>query len=205
MAVNFEQSGRAHAILEELSEVIERGYREHTLQKSPHLTLLNEEWYRRAFRPVMAKWMVLWLEANHVAGLRTEHVQAYIGGDCAPLAGAVWDAAVEEAALRREAELAADSAGWCPPAEGTAAHAQLRLHAMLHLKLAANELTGKAMQLLNLAEAWLCTYLPHCLSMIDRVRNDLRRASPRAPPAASHLPPPPPPAASHPAPATAPR
>ena len=40
---------------------------------------------------------------------------------------------------------------------------------MLNIKLAANELTAKAMQLINLAEEWLSTFLPHCLQKIDRV------------------------------------
>ena len=55
------------------------------------------------------------------------------------------------------------------PAKGTAAYAQLRLHALLNLKLKLNELTTKAMQLINLTEEWLNTFLPHCLQKIDRV------------------------------------
>eukprot|EP00966_Prymnesium_polylepis_P214951 4978231-Prymnesium_polylepis.1 len=113
MSVNFEQSARARAVLEELSAIIEAGYAEHTLQRSPHLTLLNEEWYSRKMKPVMAKWMLLWLEANHVSGLQSEQIEAYITRDCSQLADTEWDDAVETAAVAREAELAAEaSAGW---------------------------------------------------------------------------------------------
>ena len=45
MSVSFEQSARAKQVLEELCLVIEEGYAQHTLQRSPHLTLLNEEWH----------------------------------------------------------------------------------------------------------------------------------------------------------------
>jgi len=166
MSVNFEQSARAHAVLEELAAVIEAGYQEHTLQRSPHLTLLNEEWYERAMKPVMAKWMLLWLEANHVSGLPSEHLEAYVTRDCTLLANFVWDNAVEGAAAAREAELASEAA-YKPISTSSAAHAQLRLDAFLNLKLASGELTSKAMQLINLAEQWLSTYLPHCLQKID--------------------------------------
>jgi len=44
MSVAFHHSARAHAVLEQLSAVIEQGYALAALQRSPHLTLLNEEW-----------------------------------------------------------------------------------------------------------------------------------------------------------------
>ena len=125
MGVNFDQSTRAWAILDELTAVIEQGYEKHALQRSPHLTLLNEEWYAREMKPVMAKWLLLWLEANHVSGLQTEHMFAYITRDCSRLAGAVWDAAVEEGAAAREAELSEE--GSRVPAEGTAARERGRV------------------------------------------------------------------------------
>ena len=44
MSVAFQQSGRAHRVLEELKSVIEDGYEHRALQRSPHLVLLNVEW-----------------------------------------------------------------------------------------------------------------------------------------------------------------
>lgn len=197
-------------LVAQLNGVIEQGYAEHTLQRSPHLTLLNEEWYKRSMMLPMAQWMLLWLEANHVSGLLSEHMLAYITHDYTPLIGLDWGDAVEEAVAAQEAELSADplatsttrnqgalararkasgassveapeaapSSGvtgtirgvqYTSPAKGTAAYAQLRLHALLNLKLKLNELTTKAMQLINLTEEWLNTFLPHCLQKIDRV------------------------------------
>ena len=54
--------------------------------------------------PPLAKWMVLWLEANHVSGLRSEHIVAYITRDYTPLVGTAWGAEVEKAAAARVAE-----------------------------------------------------------------------------------------------------
>ena len=80
MSVPFHQSGRAHRILEQLSAVIERGYEQRALQRSPHLVLLNVEWYHEHVLPVMALWMMLWLESNHVAGLTAAQIELFITG-----------------------------------------------------------------------------------------------------------------------------
>jgi hypothetical protein len=173
MSVAFTHSARAHGILEQLSAVIEQGYALAALQSSPHLTLLNEEWYERSMKPVVAQWMLLFLEANHVSGLKTEHMVAYISNDGTPLIGTAWDAAVEEAAAAKaQATTSGESPGSRPakkPSEGSGTHALRRLYALIDLKLAAKELSAKAMQLLNLCADWLSTYLPHCLSKLDRV------------------------------------
>jgi hypothetical protein len=92
----------------QLNGVIEQGYAEHTLQRSPHLTLLNEEWYKSSMRLPMAQWMLLWLEANHVSGLQSEHMLAYITHDYTPLIGLDWGEAVEEAVASQEAEMSAE-------------------------------------------------------------------------------------------------
>ena len=87
MSVPFHQSGRAHRILEKLQAIIEEGYELRALQRSPHLVLLNVEWYHQAMRPIMAQWMMLWLEANHVAGLSSEQIEAYITSRAELVAG----------------------------------------------------------------------------------------------------------------------
>ena len=131
-------------------------------------------------KPVMAHWMMLWLEASHVAGVPADYIYAFITRDCSPLVGTEWGDSVEASARAREAEMSADhgaGSAYQPAEPGTAAHASLRLHAFLDAKLASNELTGKAMQLINLAEEWLTTFLPHCLQKIDRVSFGLLSAA----------------------------
>ena len=52
MSVGFQDSSRAHTILHELEGVISVGYELRSLQKLPHLVLLNEEWYKSHMMPV---------------------------------------------------------------------------------------------------------------------------------------------------------
>ena len=173
MSVPFHQSGRAHRILEELQAVIEHGYEKRALQRSPHLVLLNFEWYHEAMRPVMAQWMMLWLEANHCAGLASDQVEAYITSDGALVVGTAWEPWVHEAvqAKDEQAAAAARAAGAGPEAvaavvgvRNEAEAALKRLHAYMERRLDA-----KAFKMLNLAAEWLRTYLPHVLQKIDRV------------------------------------
>ena len=53
MSVGFQESSRAHSILRELDDVISVGYSLRALQQSPHLVLLNEEWYKSHMMPVV--------------------------------------------------------------------------------------------------------------------------------------------------------
>eukprot|EP00962_Isochrysis_galbana_P039752 scaffold14306_cov80-Isochrysis_galbana.AAC.1 len=162
MSVPFQQSARAHATLAALSAAVDAGYAAHTLQRSPHLTLLNEEWYHGVMKPIMAQWMLLWLEANHVAGLPTEHVLAYISRDNTGLMAHEWDDQTCAAAATETA-----AAGKTMPGRGTGGWAAACLQASIGLRLEKGLVSPKAMQLLNLCEEWLGTFLPHCLQKVS--------------------------------------
>ena len=141
MSVPFHQSGRAHAILDELSTIIDAGFDEQQLQRSPHLVLLSPEWYQHNLKPVMAKWMLLWLEANHLCTrLSQQQLVAYLVSDGAGLVG--------------------------PDAGGAAAARALE---ELHASMARSNIDTKSFQLLNLCSDWLRVFLPHVLQKIDRV------------------------------------
>ena len=153
MSVAFHQSGRAHRTLDELKAVIEDGYAKRALQRSPHLVLLNLEWYHEQMRPVMAKWMMLWLEANHVGGLTPRQVELYImGGADAHAAKLAADGARDEIHDDDVIDDGADDA-----------ELQQLLAMMEH------SVDTKCFKLLNLAKEWLRTYLPFTLQKIDRV------------------------------------
>ena len=164
MSVPFHQSGRAHKILQQLQRVIEEGYEQRALQRSPHLVLLNVEWYHAEMKPMMAQWMMLWLEANHCAGISTDQIQAYITSDGTPVLAHDYSQRQggRGAGLAPEQLAAADAAAG--PDATDEARALRRLHAYCEAHI-----DTKAFKMLNLAAEWLRTYLPHCLQKIDRV------------------------------------
>ena len=157
MSVNFEQSALAHAILRELSVAIEDGYATRALQRSPHLILLSTDFYHMALKPIIAKWMLLWLGANQLSGLPDSHVLAYLTGSLEPLEGVAWEPWVEEAAAR--------------PCNGLPRPPALqRLHAFIE-----GTLDERSLKLLNLAAEWVKVFLPHCMSKIVRLDPGLDR------------------------------
>ena len=72
----------AKSILEELREVINKGYELHAMQRNPHLVLLDLQFYHFAIKPVITKWSALWLYKNFVGQVNVdlEVILAYISG-----------------------------------------------------------------------------------------------------------------------------
>ena len=131
---------------------IDAGFAEQQLQRSPHLVLLSPDWYQRNLKPVMAKWMLLWLEANHLCTrLSQPQLVAYLTSDGAGLVGP--DAGVVAAARALDE---------------------------LHARMARSNIDAKSFQLLNLCSDWLRIYLPHVLQKIDRVSFGLLSAEEHA-------------------------
>merc|ERR1719399_2288994 len=53
--------GGAKEVLQDLREALADGYKCHALQREPHLVLLDTAWYSAVLRPIVARWVVLWL------------------------------------------------------------------------------------------------------------------------------------------------
>ena len=78
MPVDYRDSKRAYAILDSFAAAIRRGYDEKQLQSSPHVILLNEDYYDATLQPILCDWVLLWLEAHHIAGISADDMRAYI-------------------------------------------------------------------------------------------------------------------------------
>lgn len=156
MSVSFKQSTRAMKILKRINKVVAQGYRIRALQRHPHIVLLNLDWYFLKLVPVMADWLYLWLEAQHLAGLSESKVIKYVRisffwGKIFPLflffinLGKFWPFfryLIEGANHYHNRELAFE---------------------------VESKLTPNHKKMLNLSRDWLLSYLPHVLQKIDRV------------------------------------
>jgi hypothetical protein len=63
-------------------EVLKKGFELHVMQRNPHLVLLDTQYYQSHIRPVMAKWVLLWLYKNFVGNVNVskEVLLAYLQG-----------------------------------------------------------------------------------------------------------------------------
>lgn len=77
-SVAFEARGMALDILKRISVILNEGYALHALQRLPHVTLLNTEWYQSTLKPLMAEWVYLWLQKQHLHGIHRHEAVTYM-------------------------------------------------------------------------------------------------------------------------------
>lgn len=81
---SFEQRGAALDILKKISLAVQQGYLNRNLQRLPHVTLLNIEYYESVLKPLMAEWAYLWLQQQHLHGIdKAEAIQYILEGAAA--------------------------------------------------------------------------------------------------------------------------
>eukprot|EP01038_Epipyxis_sp_PR26KG_P004031 gene4031-5768_t len=81
---SFEQRGVALDILKRLAAIIQQGISERHLQRLPHITLLNVDFYHQTIKPTMAEWAYLWLQKQHLHGIdRSEAIRYLLEGAAA--------------------------------------------------------------------------------------------------------------------------
>jgi hypothetical protein len=78
---SFEQEGVALEILNRIKGSVNKGIELRFLQRLPHVTLLNVEYYRSEMMPLLAEWCFLWLQKQHLHGIdRAEAIRYIIEG-----------------------------------------------------------------------------------------------------------------------------
>ena len=97
----FETSAQALAILARLKEAITLGYERRSLQRLPHITLLDFQFYYNVMKPILADWAFLWLQKNHLHGVERSDAVKYIvdGAAAKSLSLRVLNALKEDAQL----------------------------------------------------------------------------------------------------------
>uniref|UniRef100_A0A0G4G6D4 ubiquitinyl hydrolase 1 n=1 Tax=Chromera velia CCMP2878 TaxID=1169474 RepID=A0A0G4G6D4_9ALVE len=68
----------AREILDQFAAVVAEGLQLRFLQETPHITLLNRAFYDEKMKPLLARWTVVFLRANHFTGLDDESTLTYI-------------------------------------------------------------------------------------------------------------------------------
>ena len=80
----FEKTAQSRKILANIETQIRKGYTSKALQRLPHLTLLDKDFYAKHLKPAMAEWAYLWLQKQHLYGIsRNEAVQYLVAGAAA--------------------------------------------------------------------------------------------------------------------------
>ena len=74
----FAESLEAKSLLEEMSKLLDAAAKDKTfISTAPHLTLLDRGWYNKHLKPLMVRWMMLWLSGRAV-GADQNNVDVYL-------------------------------------------------------------------------------------------------------------------------------
>eukprot|EP00941_MAST-03F_sp_MAST-3F-sp1_P005353 g5353.t1 len=189
------QKSEACACLEDLIDAIRDGFKQHALQRNPHMVLLDRTWYGEVFRPAASRWALLWLKRNWSEkehGERDmpskEDLLSYLRGnrmfirpgmleklgkDCGGEAettlleiGNEWDV------VRKSPSRMIQYAEMLEKLKVPNLYSSNIQKAVHSLRLRASIEKGlkpASIKLLQLASEWTQELLPHCLSKIDRV------------------------------------
>lgn len=68
ISVSFKQSVRAEGILLRIKQCVSQGYDIRALQRNPHIVLLNDEWYDVELKPILAEWLFMYIQSQHISG-----------------------------------------------------------------------------------------------------------------------------------------
>jgi len=75
---DFRDSKVAASLLEQISAAIGTGLLERHMQSSPHIVLLNADFYYSTVLPLMCDWVMLWIEAQHLTGITSAQMREYL-------------------------------------------------------------------------------------------------------------------------------
>ena len=78
LVVPFHESREAIKLLDKIKAVVEKGLQAKVLQKTPHLVLLNTNFYHRELRPLLASWMMMFLSAKRMSGLTDDEIRSFL-------------------------------------------------------------------------------------------------------------------------------
>ena len=76
----YQNSTEALSILNKLCKAVEKGYDPNVsaFQRSPHLAVLDRDYFKREVRPLLAQWLALWMRENKFKGLPVKEIVPYL-------------------------------------------------------------------------------------------------------------------------------
>eukprot|EP01038_Epipyxis_sp_PR26KG_P004458 gene4458-6304_t len=154
----FEQEGSTLELLKQISGVINEGIAMRHLQKLPHITLLNTDFYHEKIKPLMAEWTFFWLQRQHLYGINRDEVVRYILEGAAAKSDASNACAALTAALNK-----LNSSNMKSQLEVRCLKDSLTLNSLLEEKMNSIHSTSNHLESISLEES----------NTIDKLKNEI--------------------------------
>jgi hypothetical protein len=78
MSVDFNDSREALSILDAISAAIQRGVVENKLQHTPHIVVLDRDFYSQQLKPLLVRWQLLYLRSKRLPNIEDKHLLSYM-------------------------------------------------------------------------------------------------------------------------------
>lgn len=78
MSVDFSDSREALTILDSVASTIQRGVAENKLQHTPHIVLLDRDFYSKQLKPLLVRWQLLYLRSKRLPNIEDRHLLSYM-------------------------------------------------------------------------------------------------------------------------------
>jgi hypothetical protein len=78
MSVDFNDSREALSILDAISAAIQRGVAENKLQHTPHIVVLDRDFYSQQLKPLLVRWQLLYLRSKRLPNIEDKHLLSYM-------------------------------------------------------------------------------------------------------------------------------
>ena len=78
MSVDFSDSREALTILDSISSAIQRGVAENKLQHTPHIVLLDRDYYAKQLKPLLVRWQLLYLRSKRLPNIEDRLLLLYM-------------------------------------------------------------------------------------------------------------------------------
>ena len=78
MSVEFSDSREAITILDSVASTIQRGVAENKLQHTPHVVLLDRDFYAKQLKPLLVRWQLLYLRSKRLPNIEDRHLLSYM-------------------------------------------------------------------------------------------------------------------------------
>ena len=78
MTVPLHNSREAEMTLNKIRDVLDKGYQQRDLQRTPHLVLLSRAFYHIHLKPLLARWIVIWMSFRQASGLTDDQMYSYL-------------------------------------------------------------------------------------------------------------------------------
>jgi hypothetical protein len=145
-------------LLRKLKNIIEQGTKVAVIQITPHIILIDHSFYWNSILPLLAMWLIPWLQSKGLSGVEQEKLMSFL------LHNDIIQKEQNQKSKPIEQNNDSLEVGITPSLHSLNTTSKKSNQPQTFLFW--NNLSSEAKKILNLSHLWIWSYLPHVLSKV---------------------------------------